>query len=138
MSVKKRRLDFWSAVSWVLLLIFLVFLVYPVGRLLIEAVYTGGQFSTDAFQKFFSKPNYYNTIFNSTKIAVCVMAASLLLGIPFAYFYSFYQLKGRKILFVLCLLCTMSAPFIGAYAWILLMGNSGILTQMLKSIGITS
>lgn len=137
MSVKKRRLDFWSAVSWVLLLIFLVFLVYPVGRLLIEAVYTGGQFSTDAFQKFFSKPNYYNTIFNSTKIAVCVMAASLLLGIPFAYFYSFYQLKGRKILFVLCLLCTMSAPFIGAYAWILLMGNSGILTQMLKSIGIT-
>jgi iron(III) transport system permease protein len=137
MSVKKRRLDFWSVVSWVLLLIFLVFLVYPVGRLLIEAVYTGGQFSTDAFQKFFSKPNYYNTIFNSTKIAVCVMAASLLLGIPFAYFYSFYQLKGRKILFVLCLLCTMSAPFIGAYAWILLMGNSGILTQMLKSIGIT-
>lgn len=137
MSVKKRRLDFWSVVSWILLLIFLVFLVYPVGRLLIEAVYTGGQFSTDAFQKFFSKPNYYNTIFNSTKIAVCVMAASLLLGIPFAYFYSFYQLKGRKILFVLCLLCTMSAPFIGAYAWILLMGNSGILTQMLKSIGIT-
>ena len=42
MSVKKRRLDFWSVVSWVLLLIFLVFLVYPVGRLLIEAVYTGG------------------------------------------------------------------------------------------------
>lgn len=138
MSVRKRRCDFWSVVSWVLLLIFLVFLVYPVGRLLMEAVYTKGQFSIDAFQKFFSKPNYYNTIFNSTKIAVCVMAASLLLGIPFAYFYSFYKLKGRKILFVLCLLCTMSAPFIGAYAWILLMGNSGILTQMLKSIGIKS
>jgi len=137
MSVSKRRLDFWSLVSWVLLLIFLVFLVYPVGRLLIEAVYTNGQFSGDAFQKFFSKPNYYITIFNSTKIAICVMAASLILGIPFAYFYTFYQLKGRKILFVLCLLCTMSAPFIGAYAWILLMGNSGILTQMLKSIGIT-
>ncbi len=137
MSVKKQRRDFWSVVSWVLLLIFLVFLIYPVGRLLIEAVYTNGQFSGDAFRKFFSKPNYYNTIFNSTKIAICVMAASLVLGIPFAYFYSFYQLKGRKTLFVLCLLCTMSAPFIGAYAWILLMGNSGILTQMLKSIGIT-
>lgn len=135
--MKKQRHDFWSVVSWVLLLIFLVFLIYPVGRLLTEAVYTKGQFSMDAFQKFFSKPNYYNTIFNSTKIAVCVMAASLVLGIPFAYFYSFYKLKGRKTLFVLCLLCTMSAPFIGAYAWILLMGNSGILTQMLKSIGIT-
>lgn len=64
------------------------------------------------------------------------MAVCLLLGIPFAYFYSFYQLKGRKILFVMCLLGTMSAPFLGAYAWILLMGNSGLVTTMLKSIGI--
>lgn len=137
MSLKKKCCDFWSVVTWVLLAIFLVFLIYPIGRLLVESVYTEGHFSIDAFQKFFSKPNYYSTIFNSTKIAVCVMAASLLLGIPFSYFYSFYKLKGRKTLFVLCLLCTMSAPFIGAYAWILLMGNSGILTQMLKSIGIT-
>lgn len=136
MTLQKKRIDFWSVTAWILLAIFLLFLVYPMGKLLLEAVYTDGHFSLDAFVKFFSKPNYYNTIGNSTKIAVCVMACSLLLGIPFAYFYTFYQLKGRKLLFILCLLCTMSAPFIGAYAWILLMGNSGLITQMLKSIGI--
>lgn len=138
MNLKKKRFDFWTAVAWLLMAIFLVFLVYPIGKLLIEAVYTEGHLSLDAFQKFFSKPNYYNTIFNSTKIAVCVMACSLLLGIPFSYFYSFYKLKGRKILFILCLLCTMSAPFIGAYAWILLMGNSGVLTQLLRNLGINN
>ena len=138
MNLKKKRFDFWTAVAWLLMAICLVFLVYPIGKLLIEAVYTEGHLSLDAFQKFFSKPNYYNTIFNSTKIAVCVMACSLLLGIPFSYFYSFYKLKGRKILFILCLLCTMSAPFIGAYAWILLMGNSGVLTQLLRNLGINN
>lgn len=138
MKLKKKRLDFWSVVAWVLLAVFLVFLVYPIGKLLIEAVYTEGHISFDAFQKFFSKPNYYNTIFNSTKIAICVTICSLLLGIPFSYFYSFYTLKGRKLLFILCLLCTMSAPFIGAYAWILLMGNSGIITQLLRSVGINT
>lgn len=136
MTLGKKRIDFWIIVSWILLVLFLFFLVYPMGKLLLEAVYTEGRFSFDAFVKFFSKPNYYNTIGHSTKIAICVMASSLLLGIPFAYFYTFYKLKGRKLLFILCLLCTMSAPFIGAYAWILLMGNSGLITQMLKSIGI--
>lgn len=136
MTKERKKLDFWSAISICLMLIFLLFLVYPIVNLLRESVYTDGMFSLDAFQEFFSKEYYYGSIFNSVKIAVCVMAASLLLGVPFAYFYTFYQLKGRKVLFVLCLLCTMSAPFIGAYAWILLMGNSGLVTTMLKSIGI--
>lgn len=136
MTKGKRRLDFWSAISICLMLIFLLFLVYPIVNLLRESVYANGMFSLDAFQEFFSKEYYYGSIFNSVKIAVCVMAVSLVLGVPFAYFYTFYQLKGRKVLFVLCLLCTMSAPFIGAYAWILLMGNSGLVTNMLKSIGI--
>lgn len=133
----KKKGDFWSVVSWVLLALFVVFLIYPIGKLLIESVYTDGRFTLGAFRQFFSKVYYYESIFHSVKIAVCVMVTSLLLGIPFAYFYSFYRLGGRKVLFVLCLLCTMSAPFIGAYAWILLMGNSGLITGFLKSVGIS-
>ena len=90
----------------------------------------------DAFAQFFSKKHYYETIGHSTKIGLSVTVCSLLLGIPFSYFYSFYELKWKKVIFVLCLLCTMSAPFIGAYAWILLLGNSGILTGVLKTMGI--
>ena len=136
MDPRKRRADFWSITTWVLLAILAIFLVLPIGRLLKGAVYTDGHFSMDAFQKFFSKSYYYGTIGNSTKIGLSVMVCSLLLGIPFAYFYTFYTLGGRKILFVLCLLCTMSAPYIGGYAWILLMGNSGLVTQFLKTIGL--
>ncbi len=136
MSHSKARFDFWNICSLILMAVFLIFLVYPIGGLLKEAVFSEGVFTLDAFQEFFSKAYYYESIFHSVRIAVCVMVASLILGIPFSYFYSFYRIRGRKVLFVLCLLCTMSAPFIGAYAWILLMGNSGLITVFLKSIGL--
>ena len=136
MTKKKIRLDFWTLTSLVLMVLFLVFLVYPIGGLLKEAFFKDGAFSLDAFAQFFSKKHYYETIGHSTKIGLAVTAVSLLIGIPFSYFYSFYELKGKKVIFVLCLLCTMSAPFIGAYAWILLLGNSGIITGLLKASGL--
>lgn len=133
-----RRFDFWNIVSYAILALIILFLVYPIGGLLQEAFYTPGKgFTLDSFRKFFSEKFYYGTIANSFKISIAATALSLVLGIPFAYFYSFFQLRGKKVLFVLCLLCTMSAPFIGAYAWILLMGNRGLITMLLKSVGIS-
>ena len=133
----KRKRDIWLVLGLVLLLLFVVFFIYPCVRLLWEAFYTEETGLTlKAFTKFFSKKYYYSTILNSFKVSAAVMLISLLLGVPFSYFFSFYRLKGRKILFVLALLCTMSAPFIGAYSWIMLLGRKGIITVALKSIGI--
>ena len=132
-----KRFDFWKVVSYALLALVVLFLIYPIGGLLKEAFYTEkAGFSLEGFRRFFSEKYYYGTISNSFKVSILATILSLILGIPFAYFYSFFQLRGKKVLFVLCLLCTMSAPFIGAYAWILLMGNSGLITVFLKSIGI--
>ena len=133
----KRKRDIWLVLGIVLLVLFAVFFIYPCVRLLWEAFYTEETGLTlKAFSKFFSKKYYYNTILNSFKVSAAVMLISLLLGVPFSYFFSFYKLKGRKVLFVLALLCTMSAPFIGAYSWIMLLGRKGVITVALKSIGI--
>ncbi len=134
---QKRKRDIWLVLGLVLLLLFVIFFIYPCVRLLWEAFYTEETGLTlKAFTKFFSKKYYYSTILNSFKVSAAVMLISLLLGVPFSYFFSFYKLKGRKILFVLALLCTMSAPFIGAYSWIMLLGRKGVITVALKSIGI--
>ncbi len=133
----RRRWDMWTIVVLALFLLFAVFFIYPCIRLLWEAFYTEKTgFTLRAFEKFFSKKYYYATILNSFKVSAAVMALSLLLGIPFSYFFSFYQLKGRKVLFVLALLCTMSAPFIGAYSWVMLLGRSGVITKFLSGFGI--
>ncbi len=133
----KRRWDIWTALGIGLLFLFALFFIYPCVRLLWEAFYTEKTgFTMKAFVKFFSKKYYYATILNSFKVSGAVTVISLLLGVPFSYFFSFYKLKGRKILFVTALLCTMSAPFIGAYSWIMLLGRSGVITKLLESIGI--
>ncbi|HPB42190.1 MAG TPA: iron ABC transporter permease, partial [Sphaerochaeta sp.] len=76
---------------------------------------------------------YSMTIWNSLKVTISITLVTLLIGIPFSYFYTFYHIKGSKVIFVVSILCAMSAPFIGAYAWILLLGRGGVITQFLKN-----
>ena len=135
MTKSKKKFEVWTVVSLVLLAAFLLFLVYPMVGLLKQAVITPeGEFTLKEFVKFFSKSYYTSTIVNSVKVTLSVTAVSLLLGIPIAYFYSFYKIKGAKALFVLSILCSMSAPFIGAYSWIMLLGRSGAITQFLENV----
>lgn len=137
MNPKRRNFEVWSAISIALLLAFLLFFLYPLCTLLKQAFTTEESgFTLDNFVKFFSKPYYYNTILNSFKVSVAVTLVSLFIGIVFSYFYSFYRLKGEKFLLIASILCCMSAPFIGAYSWILLMGRSGDLTRLLKALGL--
>lgn len=133
----RRRFDMWSGVTVLFLALFALILVYPMFLLLKESVVNPqGQFTLENFVKFFSQPYYSRTIGNSFKVTVAITFVTLLLGIPLSYFYSFYQLKGAKLVFVISILCSMSAPFIGAYSWILLLGRSGVLTVLLRKLGI--
>ena len=89
----KKKFEVWTVVSLALLALFLLFLVYPMFGLLKQSVITPeGQFSLQEFAKFFSKSYYTDTIVNSLKVTITVTAVSLLLGIPIAYFYSFYKI----------------------------------------------
>ena len=132
---EKKGFEFWSILSGVIFCILLLFLIYPMFMLLRESVWTAEDgFTAKNFVKFFSSSYYYGTILNSFKIALTVTVLSLLIGIPFSYFYSFYRLKGRKLLLILSVLCCMSAPFIGAYSWILMLGRSGFITVFFKDV----
>ena len=135
----KKRFDGWLIVSLVMCLLFLAVLIYPLFGLLKQSVIMpDGSFSMEEFHKFFSHRYYTGTIINSFKVTITTTILALLLGVPFAYFYSFYKLKGAKLLFVVSILCCMSAPFLGAYSWIMLLGRAGIITRTLKSLfGIT-
>ena len=135
--MKVKKYDQWLIVSAILLLLFLVFLVWPLFGLLKQSVFnSAGEFSLANFERFFTYVNgyYLKPIWNSVKVTVSTTFFSLLLGIPIAYFYSFYKIKGAKLIFVLSILCSMSAPFIGAYSWILLMGRSGVITKFLSGV----
>lgn len=43
-----------------------------------------------------------------------------------------FEIKGKNFLKIVIILCSMSAPFIGAYSWILLLGRNGLITHFIK------
>jgi len=141
MTKSKQKFEIWTVVSILLLILFLGFLVYPLIGLLKQSVFNDdGQFTWANFHRFFTYTNgyYLKPIWNSIKVTVSSTIVSLVLGIPIAYFYSFYKIRGAKVLFVVSVLCSMSAPFIGAYSWILLMGRNGVITKFLTGVlGVT-
>ena len=131
-SLKK---DPWLLVTFFFLALFALILIYPMYGILRQSVIsTEGHFTLQEFQKFFSQAYYTKTIVNSFHVTIAITLVTLLIGVPFAYFYSFYQLKGAKFLFVVSILCCMSAPFIGAYSWIMLLGRSGLITRFIRDI----
>ena len=129
-----KYFDVWKLVSIFILCLYGLFLIYPLFKLLYNAFFAGGEFTLEYFQSFFSQKYYVKSIFNSLKVSICATALSLAIGVPLAYFYQMYEIKGKTILQVLIILCSMSAPFIGAYSWIMLLGRSGVITKFIESI----
>lgn len=44
-----------------------------------------------------------------------------------------YDFKGKKFLQILIIIASMSAPFVGAYSWILLLGRNEVITKFLTN-----
>ncbi|WP_440897569.1 ABC transporter permease [Amphibacillus sp. Q70] len=136
---RKIHLDIWSVSSSIIILAYILFLVYPVGSILKQAIYspeTG--FSLGNFIAFFSKSYYSGTLINSFKVSIAATILALILGTSLAYLFAMYDFKGKKVLRILIIIASMSAPFIGAYSWILLLGRNGVITNFFSNLfGVT-
>ncbi len=130
----KRKMDVWQMISFGILILYALFLIWPMVSLLRSSVINDeGQFTWEFFQRFFDRKTYYGTLANSFKVAAAVTAASLIIGILFSYFYMLFDLKGKAVLQTLAILACMSPPVIGAYSWIQMFGRGGIFTKMIRT-----
>ena len=134
LQMVSKKKDIWLLISLAVLAFYLIFMIYPLGILFKNAVINNhGEFTFEYFTKFLSKNYYFSTIFNSFKVSLTATALTLIIGTPLAYFYNMYKIKGKTFLQIIIILCSMSAPFIGAYSWILLLGRNGLITNFLRN-----
>ena len=134
MTRKKMRMDVWFVITIVLLLLYILFLIYPLGNLFKMAFHNGEHFTLDYFITFFTKKYYTVTIANSFKVSTAATIVSMIVGVTMGYFYAVYEIKLAKTVRMCVILATMSAPFVGAYAWILLLGRNGAITVFLQKL----
>ena len=129
---KKIRWDLWMIVTVAVSVFYLLFLLYPLVSMLSKSVISeDGGLTWDFFSRVFSKKYYQRAIMGSLKISATVTIIAVLLATPLAYIMSTIKIRFAGALQILILVSSMSAPFIGAYAWIMLCGRNGTITNFL-------
>ncbi|MBR6638600.1 MAG: ABC transporter permease [Lachnospiraceae bacterium] len=92
-------------------------------------------FTLDHYVKFFTDPDFLLVLWRSIVIAIKTTVISLLLGYPIAYFISRSSERLQNIL-VLCITLPMWINMlVRTYAWIGLLSEGGIVSQILGFFG---
>lgn len=133
---KSSNYDSWILVSVALLAFYGFFMLYPMVSLFIKSFHNSetGAFTYNNYLAFFNSQANVEALSNSFKVSICVTLFALILGLPLAYFTTCYKIKGSKLLNILIILSSMSPPFVGAFSWIVIAGNNGILNKFWKSV----
>lgn len=130
----EKRFNVWTALTLILLALFLAFVIYPIGMLLIKSLFTDGKVYLSYFVKFFTKKYYWGSLVNSFKVTVVSTLVAALIGVPMAYMLRSVRIPGSGLINILIVISYLSPPFIGAYSWIQLLGRNGFFTKILNSL----
>ncbi len=132
----KKEINIWKVFTIAILIIFSLFIIYPLILVLYKSVVEpeSGRLTLDYFKKFFMRKYYWSTLVNSFKVTVVATSLSVAIGLPMAYILRSVKIKGSGILDILIVISYLSPPFIGAYAWIQLLGRNGVITKVINSI----
>lgn len=133
---KGIRFDFWSFVGLISLVTFGLFLILPVGRMVVYSFQnpdTAG-FTIDNFVKFFSRAYYMEALKNSVWIVLCASILVIVIGVPLAYITTSFTIRAKRLVDILIVVSMLSPPFLGAYSWILMLGRNGVITKFLENL----
>ncbi len=130
-----------KSVTWMMLapglLILLICLALPLCRVLFPTFVTG-DYPFSAYIRFFQDEYYLKIFMRTVKIAVITMAVCMLGGIPTAYFISRCDKRIRGLLLAASIFPMMTNSVIRSFAWINILGSSGIINKLLLAIGLVS
>jgi iron(III) transport system permease protein len=133
-----RPPDLWTSLTLVGLLILAILVVWPLWNVFSASFYAEftNEFGLANYATFFGSRYFRRALWNSLYVSFMGTLLSLAIGLPLAVIAARYDLKGKALLRILVLLSLISPPFIGAYAWIMLLGRQGVVTQAFAAIGI--
>lgn len=114
-----------------LIAFFAVFLIWPIFNVVITGFQTrDGRFTLDYLGLVVSNPVLLRGLLNSTLVAVCTTALTLVIALPLAILAVRYEFPGRGIVAGLLLVPMILPPFVGAVGMRMVLSRFGPLTQL--------
>ena len=97
------------------------------------------EFGFGNYIDFIQEPIYWNTLLRTGSMSILVTILALLIGFPIAYYIAKIAGKrSRGALFLLCLIPLWVSDLIRAFGWILLLRETGVVSNFLQDVGIVS
>lgn len=129
----RRLRDPWFLFSLLCAALAVLLIVLPLIRVGAESIASGtGMTALVAnYITFFSKSRYLVALRNSMVVVMVSTAIAALLAVPLSYLLSRYNLRGKNAILTLITMATASPPFLGAYAWTMLLGRYGALNRLI-------
>ncbi len=133
-----RHTDFWTGVTGLIVAVLALLLLFPILRVLMLGFVDAdtGAFTIGNFVELFTRNYYLNGFKNSLFVGVLGTLGACLIGIPLAFFTARFHVQGQAWISTLAILVLVAPPFIGAYAWIMMLGSNGFMTNFFGLFGI--
>jgi iron(III) transport system permease protein len=116
----------------VIWLFLLLFLVYPLTRILYDAFSDdAGRLTLANFVEFVRDPYYLRSLWNSLLLGLGTVAATSVLGFAVAFLLVRYDFAGRNLFSYLTLIPIISPPLVGVLGFTFIMGRAGTVNVLL-------
>jgi iron(III) transport system permease protein len=122
------------AAAFAIQALLLVFIVWPLVRVVVVSLTPGGVWSTAAYAEQLRSWYIQRAVVNSLLVGLLTAAVSVVLGFAYAYTLVRTAVPFRRLLHVLAILPIVSPPFVSSIAIILLFGRGGIITSGLLGL----
>jgi ABC-type spermidine/putrescine transport system permease subunit I len=131
-----KRYSLWQSFLLVspLLILLLVFYLYPLLNLFPSSLFNKGQFTLDNYEHFFKTPLYSKVLIRTIRISFIVTVICFIFGYPVSYFLS--EVKNPKIgnLLLVCILLPFwTSILVRTYSWVVLFQTNGLINNFLLS-----
>lgn len=115
-----------------------LFLLYPLFNVFKASVLdpSGTVFTLANYVRILGTGFYRASLVNSVTVSLAAALATTAVGIPLAFCLARLPVPGKPVLLALAPLPLVLPSFVGAYAWVLLLGRSGLVSELLRSLGI--
>jgi iron(III) transport system permease protein len=130
----RKSFQAWNIILVAIFVILFFAVLYPI-LYIFKASFVNpetGAFSLKSYATFLHYPYYLRCLRNSLFVSTLSTVLALAIGIPFAFFLSRYKIPGKNLIRTLGTLPLILPTFIGAEAWLILLGRNGLFAKAFR------
>ena len=132
---RRRVFDGWGLLVLPLVVFLLLVFVAPLGLVLARS-FTDPAPGLGNYRDFFASPVYLDVLTNTFRISGLVTVLTLLLGFPYAYLMTLAKPFWRTVMLLVVLVPFWTSLLVRTFAWVLMLGDKGVVNQTLLNIGL--